>query len=359
MALNRAPFLFDKLCCSVNMRYQKKNMKYILILSLSLFIPFLSVFASVGNWSNDPFVLRDFVNSKAGQVVPSSGALNFDSATALKICQLAGFDAVESYSCSSSNYQGRCGYTSCKDNNLAKWNSSKNKFDVFNACSAGNTWIASLKCKKSCISSITNKCVGNSVYWFDSCTNKQGLVANCTGNQTCQNGQCVNSCTPNASQKCVGNSVYWFDSCGSQQGLIYSCIGGQTCQNGQCVNNCFSHSYQKCVGNAIYWFNSCGAQDGFVQYCSYGCSGGSCINNYYNYNNYNNCNNYNCNYSYNNNNCYQYNCGYNNYNYTGYSYSGCENSYSCDNVWNNNSYYPYYNNYNYNNGYWYYPYYTY
>ena len=44
------------------------------------------------------------------------------------------------------------------------------------------------------------------------------------------------ACTTDATQKCVGNAVYWFDSCGNQGSLDQQCTGSQTCSNGACVS---------------------------------------------------------------------------------------------------------------------------
>ncbi|MEK7562297.1 MAG: hypothetical protein AAB509_01275, partial [Patescibacteria group bacterium] len=44
------------------------------------------------------------------------------------------------------------------------------------------------------------------------------------------------NCTPHYSQKCVGNNVYWVNSCGEQEELKQTCAGNQTCSAGSCVN---------------------------------------------------------------------------------------------------------------------------
>ncbi len=90
-----------------------------------------------------PFVIRGFVNSTFGNVVPDTAALSNDPATALKICQLAGYSRVAGQQCHSSQYN-RCGYASCGDNGIARWNGSS--FVTQNACSAGNNWLAVVTC---------------------------------------------------------------------------------------------------------------------------------------------------------------------------------------------------------------------
>ncbi|MBI3631374.1 MAG: PKD domain-containing protein, partial [Candidatus Staskawiczbacteria bacterium] len=94
---------------------------------------------------------------------------------------------------------------------------------------------------------------GNYTYsWTGACT---GYSANCytsfpqsgtytayllvtSGNQSQTSSQTVTlgqNCTANVTQRCVGNAVYWYDSCGNQQGLIQTCSYNQTCSNGSCI----------------------------------------------------------------------------------------------------------------------------
>ncbi|OGZ64597.1 MAG: hypothetical protein A2730_02790 [Candidatus Staskawiczbacteria bacterium RIFCSPHIGHO2_01_FULL_39_25] len=100
----------------------------------------------------------------------------------------------------------------------------------------------------------SNFCQGNAVYknyvtytcnnpgtTSSSCTSQTTaqLQNTCSANQTCSNGTCVDQqaqCTSHASQRCVGNSIYWFDSCGNQQELSQACTANQTCSNNTCVN---------------------------------------------------------------------------------------------------------------------------
>ena len=160
-----------------------------------------NVSAATGDWKGNPFEIRGFVNSQYGyEVVPTSyngsGALAFDQATALKICQLAGFDKVVNKNCTATFYEGRCNYSSCGDNVLVRWNGSS--WSRSNACSG--QWLATLKCGNSaptCTPNASKQCVGNSVYYFDSCNHQGSLFQTCSANQICQNGQCINQ-TPTA-----------------------------------------------------------------------------------------------------------------------------------------------------------------
>ncbi len=93
----------------------------------------------------------------------------------------------------------------------------------------------------TCISHSYERCVGNAVYWFNSCNAKQGLVTTCSDNQMCQGNACFNNATqtpaPTAhfTKICSDNSIYWFDSNGVRQEIYQQCIGNQLCQNSQCV----------------------------------------------------------------------------------------------------------------------------
>ena len=47
--------------------------------------------------------------------------------------------------------------------------------------------------------------------------------------------QLAAACISNATQRCVGYSVFWYDSCGRQQDWVKDC--SYKCQNGQCINS--------------------------------------------------------------------------------------------------------------------------
>jgi len=95
-----------------------------------------------------------------------------------------------------------------------------------------------------------------------------------TANTSCSVSVAQN-CTQNSYQRCIGNSLYWYDSCGNQGNYVGSCGN---------YNTCTQNSYQRCSGNSIYWYDSCGSQGSFVQNCQCGCSYNSCQTCNYNYN---------------------------------------------------------------------------
>lgn len=133
------------------------------------------------------------------------------------------------------------------------------------------------------ISNSYRQCVGNNVYWYDSCGNRGSFIQYCP--YGCSNGACLaNPCTANVEQRCSGNNLYWYDSCGKRGNFIQYCPNG--CSGSACIippptptPTCSYHSYESCLGNNLYWFDSCGNQQGISQYCPSGCSNNYCQNN--------------------------------------------------------------------------------
>ncbi|MBI2650763.1 hypothetical protein HYX04_05650 [Candidatus Woesearchaeota archaeon] len=82
------------------------------------------------------------------------------------------------------------------------------------------------------------ECVGNAVYWLDSCSNQEELDKACAPDEICKDVECEKSCTPNAERKCQEkDKIYWFDSCSKQGPLYYDCRENPIrtkCKNGQC-----------------------------------------------------------------------------------------------------------------------------
>lgn len=154
------------------------------------------------------------------------------------------------------------------------------------------------------------------------------LKNNCSGNQACSNGSCGQNCSSNSYQQCVGNNLYWFDSCGVQQNLIQYCPNG--CYNNLCQNSNNNVSVQTNPATNIY--NNQVTLNGYLYS--------------YNNNNNNNNNNYNNNYcsnyvwfQYGPSSSYGSETIHQSQNYTG-SFS------QTVNLYNNNYNYNSYNNYN-------------
>jgi hypothetical protein len=58
-------------------------------------------------------------------------------------------------------------------------------------------------------------------------------VSSCSQDEQCENGSC-NDCVPNDYRGCIGDSVYWYDSCGRTGDLIETCGSGEECSLGVC-----------------------------------------------------------------------------------------------------------------------------
>ncbi|MCX6723362.1 MAG: hypothetical protein NT094_04870, partial [Candidatus Staskawiczbacteria bacterium] len=82
--------------------------------------------------------------------------------------------------------------------------------------------------RQSCTSHDYKSCVGNAVYWFNSCNIQEEQFQACTGNQTCANGSCVDiACSSNSN--CGNNGL--IDSPFCQSGNVYQNYKTYTCHN--------------------------------------------------------------------------------------------------------------------------------
>ena len=94
------------------------------------------------------------------------------------------------------------------------------------------------------------------------------------------------ACSSNATQRCVGNSVFWYDSCGKQQSWIKDFFSGSL--NGECIDPqsfYVKHFRVDCSDNNLYWRDSNGAINDLYKNCSDNnectkdrCSGSQCLN---------------------------------------------------------------------------------
>lgn len=104
-----------------------------------------------------------------------------------------------------------------------------------------------------------------------------------------------NNCTYHAYRLCVGNNIYWYDSCGGQQDLFQSCYGtNMICKYGQCAYQqpvlpptppYVAHYKTACHNGDIYWYDSLGTSTGLYKNCADsnactldGCAAGKCLN---------------------------------------------------------------------------------
>lgn len=80
--------------------------------------------------------------------------------------------------------------------------------------------------------------------------------------------QLITGCTYNATQRCVGYSVFWYDSCGKKQNWIKDCP--YKCENGECINlqPTYIKHYKKGCNNNLYWYDSNGEPNDIYKNCS-------------------------------------------------------------------------------------------
>jgi hypothetical protein len=135
-------------------------------------------------------------NSSVGQLVGYCAL----SSTATQYCKKQGYDGY-------STYQSRFIGPTLYNDRLYVWNGSS--FNVVDGYACPNV-LSPVTCyKDTCTDHYSKKCVGNDVYWYDSCSAKQQLYQSCTANQTCTNGSCVNQpigCYNNADCGATGNT---------------------------------------------------------------------------------------------------------------------------------------------------------
>lgn len=94
----------------------------------------------------------------------------------------------------------------------------------------------------SCISKSYMKCYNKTVYYYDSCGNKQDLVMDCVSRgMICDEGTigydiCKLKCTATTQKTCFNNGVYYLDSCGNPLEEVKHCnTYDEICKNNDCV----------------------------------------------------------------------------------------------------------------------------
>jgi hypothetical protein len=222
------------------------------------------------------------------QIKPDLASLN-------KICQIS--FGLNSYA-QSTNIRSCCNNT-CSS---SWWNGSSWQCDQVQSGQwfAGDSIVCATGCSttQACTYHSYQQCIGNYLYWYDSCGTQQDSLYcpnGCYGNVCQNNNYYGNVCTYHAYKLCVGDNVYWYDSCGTQQDLYQTCSGANlTCQYGQCTyyqptqpiqRQYVSHYYIKCLGNGLYWYDSYGSKNTLYKTCQDNnsctldsCSGKRCSN---------------------------------------------------------------------------------
>lgn len=185
-------------------------------------------------------------------------------------------------------------YQRCVGNDLYWYDSCGTQQDLSQYCSGGcynnicqnnynYNYNYNYNNSANCTYHSYEQCIGNDLYWYNSCGQQQDYVGTCNGYNSYNYNYNYNnyrSCTYHAYKICQGNSVYWYDSCGTQQDLYYSCAAGQVCnspgQYGQCttyvqpiqpINNYVAHYKTACYNNSLYWYDSLGSASGLYKNC--------------------------------------------------------------------------------------------
>ena|SRR3989344_722759 len=125
--------------------------------------------------------------------------------------------------------------------------------------------------QSSCTSYVSKKCVGNSVYWQDSCGNQGSLYQNCTTtNKVCSAAKCVDKQAQNPPPAyiknyrtmCHNNSVYWFNSLGTPEDIYENCSDDNQCTIDSCGDNVCSRALKcdgsTCAKNSPDYIKHCG-----------------------------------------------------------------------------------------------------
>ena len=128
-------------------------------------------------------------------------------------------------------------------------------------------------------------CVGDDIYWYDSCNNQEGWKAACLPGD-CSNGECLDACLGVTCPDCQVCDPDGGDCETDYSQNGDSCDPGDYCQNGSCLicasNYCQNHGYSSgahCDGSTLV---SCAIQGACFEVqsstpCTYGCVGNACV----------------------------------------------------------------------------------
>ncbi len=245
-------------------------------------------------------------DSKASSIFGANSRLKPDLTSLNKFCQqYTGDSTAYAYSASVHNFCSAC------DQKISWWTGSS--WTTQSVC-AGTLNVQNVTCKTGCsttpvcTSHYTKKCVSNSVYWYDSCNNKEGLYQACSANQICQSGACVDqniTCNSNSdcgtsgytgSPFCQGSSVYQnyktytcnnagtaISACSDSvtAKLKQACSANQICQSGACVDqNITCNSNSDCGTSGYTGSPYCQGSNVFQNYMTYTCNSAGTANSY-------------------------------------------------------------------------------
>ena len=124
------------------------------------------------------------------------------------------------------------------------------------------------------------KCEGSEV-WECSNSGTWEYVSNC--DYGCSSGSCQQQqCIDHVEKRCDDNSVYWFDSCGERQEEYERCESDENCHNAKCVRFCEEGFIGSplCSGNKVvqqYQLVDCSTDIRDVEVCTFGCQNSQCV----------------------------------------------------------------------------------
>ena len=98
----------------------------------------------------------------------------------------------------------------------------------------------------------------------------------------CSNGNCEQEqCSDHVEKKCSGDSVYWYDSCGDKQEEYERCESDEVCQGSSCVRVCDEGfiGEKLCSGSEVvqqYQIADCSTEIKTIKQCESGCENSIC-----------------------------------------------------------------------------------
>ncbi len=133
---------------------------------------------------------------------------------------------------------------------------------------------------EDCDSHADERCVGDDLYWYDSCNNKEDLKEQCQ--YGCLNGQCTGpNCDPIHYEIICDDDgdLRFVDKCGAENDLYLDCTEQEQCnaETEECIADCQTQFDKICNEGNIWWVDSCGELEfQFGPDCIEGCEEGAC-----------------------------------------------------------------------------------
>jgi hypothetical protein len=99
----------------------------------------------------------------------------------------------------------------------------------------------------------------------------------------CSSGECLDEqCDSHEEKRCSSNSVYWYDSCGDKEEEYERCESDENCVGDQCVKFCSEGAIggKLCSSNSIvqqYRLSDCSTETRVIETCQNGCDNSVCI----------------------------------------------------------------------------------